>query len=100
MVGRIVAIGAMGAAAVALLNACSMETRTVVGEDVCASYGLRIDSPEYRKCRAREGRSGAGYTPAQLMTASRQACSSYGIMPYTEQYERCVRNEYAFRSHG
>jgi hypothetical protein len=35
-----------------------------------------------------------------LMTAARQACSSYGIQPYTEKYERCVRNEYAYRSQG
>lgn len=96
MLGRIVAIGAgaMG------LIACATETRTIAAEDVCASYGLRINSPEYRKCQAREGRAGPSYTPAQLMTAARAACSSYGITPYTEQYERCVRNEYAYRSQG
>lgn len=96
MWGRIVAIGTISAA-VALPAACTTQTR-VVGEDVCAGYGLKIDSPEYRKCRAREGRSGAGHTPAELMTASRAACASYGIAPYTEQFERCARNEYAYRS--
>jgi hypothetical protein len=98
MVGRIVAISAVGVAA-AMLGACSIETRTA-GEDVCASYGLSIGSSEYRKCRDREGRSGKGYTPEQLMTASRSACQSYGIAPYTENFERCVRNEYAYRSQG
>ena len=34
------------------------------------------------------------------MTASRSACQSYGIAPYTESFERCVRNEYAYRSQG
>jgi hypothetical protein len=96
MLGRIVTIGAMAA----VVGACATETRTVVAEDVCASYGLRVDSPEYRKCQAREGRAGPGYTPAELMTASRAACSSYGIMAYTQQYERCVRNEYAYHSQG
>jgi hypothetical protein len=96
MVGRIVAIGALAVG----LGACATETRTVVAEDVCAGYGLSIDSPEYRKCQAREGRAGSSYTPTQLMTAARAACSSYGITAYTEQYERCVRNEYAYRSQG
>jgi hypothetical protein len=96
MLGRIVVIGAMAA----IVGACATETRTVVAEDVCAGYGLSIDSPEYRKCQAREGRAGTGHTPAQLMTASRAACSSYGIAAYTQQYERCVRNEYAYRSQG
>jgi hypothetical protein len=57
-------------------------------------------SSGYRKCRDREGKSGKGYTPEQLMTASRSACQSYGITPYTENFERCVRNEYAYRSQG
>jgi hypothetical protein len=34
------------------------------------------------------------------MTASRSACQSYGIAPYTEPFERCARNEYAYRSQG
>ena len=93
MVGRVVVVGAL----VAMLGACSVETRNV-GEDVCASYGLSVGSSEYRKCRGREGRSGKGYTPEQLMTASRSACQSYGIAPYTESFERCVRDEYANRS--
>jgi hypothetical protein len=97
MLGRIVVISAVGAAA--MLGACSVETRAV-GEDVCAGYGLSTGSSEYRKCRDREGKSGKGYTPEQLMTASRSACQSYGIMPYTENFERCVRNEYAYRSQG
>ena len=99
MLSRIVVISAVGAAA-AMLGACSVETRTVSGEDACASYGLSVGSSEYRKCRDREGRAGPGYTPEQLMTASRSACQSYGIAPYTESFERCVRNEYAYRSHG
>ena len=96
MSGRIVLIGVTAA----LLGACSTEVRMVAAEDVCASYGLRVGSSEYRQCRASEGRSGSSDTPAQLMTASRQACSNYGIAPYTERYERCVRNEYAYRSQG
>ena len=67
---------------------------------MCASYGLSVGSSEYRKCRDREGRAGRGYTADQLMTASRSACQSYGIAPYTERFERCVRNEYAYRSQG
>ena len=98
MLGRTVVISALGVAA-AMLGACSVETRTV-GEDVCASYGLSIGSSEYRKCRDREGRSGKGYTPEQLMTASRSACQSFGIAAYTENFERCVRDEYAWRSQG
>jgi hypothetical protein len=98
MLGRIVMISALGAA-VATLGACSVENR-VVGEDVCAGYGLSIGSSEYRKCRDQEAKSGKGYTAEQRMTASRSACQSYGIAPYTENFERCVRNEYAFRSQG
>jgi hypothetical protein len=94
--GRIVVAGAL----LAMLGACSVETRTVAGEDECASYGLSVGSPEYRKCRDREGRAGKGYTPEQLTAASRSACQSYGIAPYTERFERCVRNEYAYRSQG
>ena len=96
MVGRIIVAGAL----LAMLGECSVETRTVSGVDECASYGLSVGSSEYRKCRDREGRSGKGYTPEQLMTASRSACQSYGIAPYTENFERCVRNEYAYRSQG
>ena len=96
MLGRIVVIGAVAA----LLGACSIENRTMVGEDVCAGYGLKVGSPEYDKCRSREGRAGSGYTQPQLMLASRSACQSYGITPYTESFERCVRNEYAWRSQG
>jgi hypothetical protein len=96
MVGRIVVAGAF----LATLGACSVQTRTVAGEDECASYGLSTGSSEYRKCRDREGRAGKGYTPEQLMTASRSACQSYGIASYTEPFERCVRNEYAYRSQG
>ena len=96
MMGRIVLAGAL----LAMLGACSVQTRTVAGEDECASYGLSVGSSEYRKCRAREGRAGKGYTSEQLMTASRSACQSYGIAPYTERFERCVRNEYAYRSQG
>lgn len=98
MLGRIMMISVAGAAA-AMLGACSVETR-VVGEDVCAGYGLSIGSSEYRKCRDREGKSGKGHTAEQLMTASRSACQSYGIAPYTENFERCVRHEYAYRSQG
>ena len=96
MMGRIVVAGAL----LAILGACSIQTRTVAGEDECASYGLSVGSSEYRKCRDREGRAGRGYTQEQLMTASRSACQSYGIAPYTERFERCVRNEYAYRSQG
>ena len=99
MLGRIVVISAIGAAAF-MLGACSVETRTSTGEDVCAGYGLSIGSSEYRKCRDREGKSGRGYTAEQIMTASRSACQSYGMAPYTESFERCVRNEYAYRSQG
>ena len=96
MVARIVMAGALAA----MLAACSVETRSVAGEVLCASYGLSVGSPLYRKCQAREGRSGSGYAPEQRMTAARSACQSYGIAPYTERFERCVRNEYAYRSQG
>ena len=56
MVGRIIVAGAL----LAMLGACSVETRTVSGVDECASYGLSVGSSEYRKCRDREGRSGKG----------------------------------------
>ena len=91
MLGRITLISAVGATA-AMLGACSIETRTVAGEDLCASYGLSIGSSEYRKCRDRDGKSGKGLTPEQLMTASRSACQSYGIAPYTDAFERCARH--------
>ena len=96
MIGRMVVPGAL----LAMLGACSVQTRTVAGEDECASYGLSVGSSEYRKCRDREGRAGKGYTSEQFMTASRSACQSYGIAPYTEPFERCVRKEYAYRSQG
>lgn len=96
MMARIVMSGAL----LAMLGACSVQIRTVAGEDECASYGLSVGSSEYRKCRDREGRAGKGYTSEQLMTASRSACQSYGIAPYTERFERCVRNEYTYRSQG
>ena len=98
MPGRFVGISALGVVA-ATLGACAVERR-VAGEDVCAGYGLTIGSSEYRKCRDREGISGKGYTAEQLTTASRLACQSYGIAPYTQVFERCVRNEYAYRSQG
>jgi len=88
----------MVAVAATLLGACSIEHRTVASEDACASYGLRVGSPEYDKCRQRSGRAGSAYTSADLMTASRLACQSYGMQPYTESFERCARNEYAWRS--
>ena len=56
MLVRIVVISAVGAAA-AMLGACSIENR-VIGEDVCAGYGLSIGSSEYRKCRDQEAKSG------------------------------------------
>jgi hypothetical protein len=96
MMGRMVVAGAL----LAMVGACSVQTRTVAGEDECASYGLSVGSSEYRKCRDREGRAGKGYSSEQLMTASRSACQSYGIAPYTERFERCVRNEYGYRSQG
>lgn len=91
---------AMIGVATTMLGACSIEKRTVASEDACASYGLRVGSPEYDKCRARGGRAGSAYTSAELMTAARLACQSYGIQPYTESFERCARNEYAWRSQG
>jgi hypothetical protein len=44
-----------------------------------------------------ETTTAAGDTPAQMMSAARSACQAYGIPPYTERFERCVRNEYAAR---
>ena len=96
MLGRIMVFGAVAV----MLGACSVETRTVAADDPCLSYGLSVGSPEFNKCRAREGRSGSGYSSAQLMTVSRSACQSYGIAPYTERFERCVQNEYAYRQQG
>lgn len=102
MIGRILMVGAVAAA----LGACATETRTVVAEDVCSTYGFAVNSPEYRRCQSREadarrsGRMSAGTNQTQLVADARAACQSYGIAPYTERYERCVRNEVAYRAPG
>ena len=75
MFGRALLISAL----VATLGACAMETRTVVVSDSVAA---------------------AGPIQAKPMAESRAACQSHGLEPYTERYERCVRNEYVFRVPG
>jgi hypothetical protein len=72
---RIVAIGVL----IGALGACAMETRSIVASDAAA---------------------GSTASEAQLMTTARAACQSYGLAPYTERFERCVRNEYAYRVQG
>lgn len=103
MLGRILMAGAVAAS----LGACAVENRTVVAaDDPCLTYGFRLGTSEYRQCQSREaearrtGRMRAGYSDVQLMADSQRACNSYGLMPYTDPYQRCVRNEYAYRSPG
>lgn len=87
------------------LAACTMETRTVVAErDVCFDdYGFKVSSPEYRLCRDREaearraGHMSPSYAEAQIVADSQAACQSYGLHPYSEAYEHCVRNEHEAR---
>ena len=99
MAGRIPAVVALAMG----LMACTVEHRTVIGQDSCMTYGFTVGTPEYQQCQTREaearrlGRMRAGYTQAQLMTDSQNACRSYGLVPYTDRYERCVRAEYAYR---
>ena len=104
MFNRIAMVGlvAMG------LGACSTETRTVVvAEDVCSSaYGFRVSSSEYRLCRDREaaarraGRMSPSYGEARVVADSQAACQSYGLHPYSDRYERCVRAEHDARMPG
>ena len=56
------------------LGACATETRTAMPSDASTAYSR-----------------------AQLMTNARASCQAYGIAPHTEKYERCVRNEHAYR---
>lgn len=99
MVGRILMAGALAA----VLAACAVEHRTVVGQDSCMTYGFTAGTAAYERCQTREaearrlGRMRAGYTQAQLMADSQNACLSYGLTPYTDRYERCVHAEYAYR---
>lgn len=103
MLNRILMVGV----AVVALGACTTETRTVMlSDDACSSYGFTIGTSEYRKCKSREadarsaGRMSAGTSQAQLSRDARVACQAYGIAPYTDAYERCVRNEMAYRAPG
>jgi hypothetical protein len=99
MVGRILVLGALATT----LAACAVERRTVVGQDACMTYGFAAGSPQYWQCQTREadarrlGRMRAGYAQAQLAADSQNACRSYGLTPYTEAYERCVRAEVTYR---
>jgi hypothetical protein len=86
------------------LGACATETKVVaVEEDACWTYGFRVGSPEYRLCRDREaaarrtGRVRYGYSEAMIAADAQAACQSYGLTPYTDRYDRCVRYEYAAR---
>jgi hypothetical protein len=94
------------AALVALgLAGCVSETRTVVAsDDVCfTAYGFKVSSPEYRLCRDREaearrqGRATPSYTEARIVADAQAACQSYGLHPYSDRYEQCVRNEHEAR---
>ncbi len=86
------------------MSACATETRTyVVENDVCADYGFKVSSPEYRLCRDREasarrsGRMSPSYAEARIVADSRAACQSYGLHPYSDAFERCVRYEHDAR---
>lgn len=62
-----------------------------------AAFGLTLGACA-TDTRSTLAAQGPGYSPTQIETASRAACQAYGIAPYTERYERCVRNEYVSRS--
>ena len=87
------------------LGACVSETRTVVAsDDVCyTAYGFKVSSPEYRLCRdreaqaRREGRVTPSYAEARIVADAQAACQSYGLHPYSDRYEQCVRNEHEAR---
>ena len=86
------------------LAGCVTETRTVVAaDDICSTYGFKVSSPEYRLCRDREaearrqGRVSPSYAEARIVADSQAACQSYGLHPYSDRYEECVRNEHAAR---
>jgi len=86
------------------LAGCVTETRTVVAaDDMCSVYGFKVSSPEYRLCRGREaearrqGRVSPSYAEARIVADSQAACQSYGLHPYSDRYEECVRNEHAAR---
>lgn len=86
------------------LAGCVTETRTVVAaDDMCSVYGFKVSSPEYRLCRDREaearrqGRVSPSYAEARIVADSQAACHSYGLHPYSDRYEECVRNEHAAR---
>jgi hypothetical protein len=83
---------------------CATETRTVVVEnDVCSTYGFKVSSPEYRLCRDRQaearraGRVSPSYAEAAIVADSRAACQSYGLHPYSDAFEHCVRDEHERR---
>ena len=87
------------------VGACVSETRTVVAtDDVCfTSYGFKVSSPEYRLCRDREaearrqGRVTPSYAEARIVADAQAACQSYGLHPYSDRYEECVRREHEVR---
>jgi hypothetical protein len=97
----------MGLAGVLVMGlaGCVTETRTVIAaDDVCSTaYGFKVSSPEYRLCRDREaearrrGRASPSYAEARIVADSQAACQSYGLHPYSDRYEECVRNEHAAR---
>ncbi len=83
---------------------CVTETRTVIAaDDVCATYGFKVSSPEYRLCRdreaeaRREGRVSPSYAEARIVADAQSACQSYGLHPYSDRYEECVRHEHEAR---
>jgi hypothetical protein len=92
---------ALSALVLASVGACTAETRVVrVEEDACATYGFRVGSPEYHLCRDREAagrRAGVSYSQAAAVADARAACQSYGLTPYSDRYDACVRQEYAAR---
>lgn len=82
---------------IAGLSACTTETKqVVVVSDDCATYGLRVGSPEYRTCRDREAatRHNGGASEGRRVAEARSFCEDKGYWPYSERYDQCVRDRY------
>ena len=91
-------------------GACAVEHKTVVvpaaAADPCTRYGFTASSADYVSCQARiaeqrrAGRMTAPYGDARITADAQVACTSYGILRGTAQYDRCVQDEFAARRPG